>query len=100
MCFAAGEVNAEMAVKVIVLDGLCPVRHPVHGSCVNVPVILHQDGTPLPAPMSEDAFHNLRIRRCRRLAVRMVRAGPALDGKNLSCADILYFKRRVIRNML
>lgn len=98
MGLAARKMNAEMAVEIIVLDRLGSVGHAVHGSGIDMAVILHQDRAPTPGPASVDAFHDLRVGSGSRLAVRMVDTGPALDVENLARPDVLHLESRVMRN--
>ena len=51
-----GEMNAEVAFKVIIVDRLGSVGHSVHGCRVHMSVILDQNRPALPAPSAVDAL--------------------------------------------
>lgn len=98
MGLAAGKMDAEMAIEVIVFDGLGAMRHSIHGRGIDMAVVFYQDGSPFPAPMSVNAFHNRGIAFGGRLAVRVVGAGPAFDVENLAGLHVLYLEIGMMRN--
>ena len=99
MGLAAVEVNAEVSVEVIVLDGLCSVGHSVHGSRVHMAVILYQHSPALPAPVAVDVFHCGRVVLAVRLGVQMIGAAPPLCGEYLSGLDVLDLEGRAFRDL-
>ena len=96
---APGEVNAEVSFEVIVVYGLCSVRHSVHGSSVHMSVILDQHSPTLPAPAAVDGLHGGSVILGFGLRVQVVGSAPPFAGEDLACLDILYLEGGALRNL-
>ena len=65
------KMDAEMAVEIIVCDGVGAVGHAVHGSGVNMAVVQHQNCPAVPAPAAAiNGFEGGGISGCQGLAVQ------------------------------
>ena len=96
---AAFEVNTEMSVEVVSLNGLGAVRHAVHGCRVHMAVVFHEYGPSPPAPVSEDLSHLSGIRTGQGFRVNVVGAAPALYREDDPGLDILHFEGSAFGNL-
>ena len=93
------EVDAEVAVEIVVGDTGRAVGHTVHGSCVNMPVVFDQYSPAFPAPVAVDLLHDRRVIAGGRLRVDMVSAAPPFNGEDLAGFNILYLESGALGNL-
>ena len=94
-------MNAEVAVKIIVLDAAVAMRHAVHGSGVHMSFVHDQDGPPAPAPPAAvDFFERRRGFGGQRFGIHMVGAVQPLAFEGFSGQHVLHRKGRAARNDL
>ena len=99
MSLALVEVDAEMAVKIVVVDCSGAVGHAVHGRGVHMAIVFDQHGPAFPAPVAIDALHDLRVGSGLGFRVDMVGAAPPLHGKDLARLNILDLEGRAFGNL-
>ena len=101
MGHAPVEVDAEVTFKTVVRNGLCTVRHAVHGSGVNVTVVFYQDGPPFPGPVpSIQRLDDLGIAFGKRFSIQVVGTRPSLGFECFACLAVLDSKSSSLRNLV
>ena len=91
MKLAAGEMQTEVATKVVVTKTLAPVGHSIHGSCYPTPTYLNYDRPSIPGPASStDPFHDSRIIFCIRLHISVETSSPSPHTECQACPNIDY----------